>query len=140
MIDLDKNEGLGLVTIFAFVFVFVFVFVLQSRNLFSHRIQGDTVGTADVALTGIVFPRTEDEHTAIGDSIEDVAGWLVIVAEAVVSQDDEGMLLSEKHGLHFFLLGGDKGRDHHRALSGRQHTAVHIVAQGLWATLRRFVN
>ena len=30
-----------------------------------------------MAFAGIVFPRAEDEHTAIGDSIEDVAGWLV---------------------------------------------------------------
>ncbi len=82
---------------------------LQSGYFFSHCIQGDAISTADVPFADIVFPWTEDKYATIGDSIEDIAGWLVVVAEAVISEDDERMLLGEEDSLYFFLFGRDEG-------------------------------
>lgn len=59
--------------------------------LFSHIIQGYAVGTADVALPAVVRPGAQNEQAAGGARIEQCICRLVVVAEAIVCQQDEGV-------------------------------------------------
>ena len=78
-----------------------------------------------------VFPWAEDHHTAGGDCIKKVVRRLIVVAKAIVCQDNEGVLLLEENGLYLFFMWRDEWRDHHCPTACNQHAAVLVVSQGL---------
>ena len=94
--------------------------LLGESNLFRQGVESHAVGAADMALAGVVLPRAEKEEAAFGTGIEEGVGRLVIVAEAVVEQTDEGMALFQQHLHNLLFLGRDERGDHHHALPGEE--------------------
>ena len=97
--------------------------------VFSHLVQSHTVGTADVAFATIVRPWAEDEQTAGSACVEKHIHWLVVIAKAIVCQENERPLLLQQHLHHLLLIGRDERRDHQHLLARFQYAGVLVVAQ-----------
>ena len=68
----------------------------MGTDLFGHGVEGDTVGTGDTALLGIVLPRREDEKAIVGYGIKEERGGFIVVLKAIFSEvDDRAFLLKE---------------------------------------------
>ena len=86
------------------VFLSCSCIVKKFADFLSHTVQRNAFGTTDMTLPLVVWPRTEYQHTTRRDGIEEAVGGFIIVTEAVVGQQNEGMLLSEEDRLHGLLL------------------------------------
>ena len=77
----------------------------HTANLFGHRIQGNTVGTADVTLLGIIRPGTENQHATGCNGIEEMVGRLIKITETIVCKNNERVLLCKESVLYLFFIG-----------------------------------
>ena len=73
-------------------------------DFLSHAIKRNTFRPGDMAFPLVVSPRTEYQHTSRRNGIEETVGGFVIVAETIISQQNEGMLFSKEDLLYGFLL------------------------------------
>ena len=82
----------------------------------------------------------EDEDIAGIYGVEKGVCGLVIVAEAIVGEEDEGQMFSDENKEDLFLVLGDERRDKDSALTGCGDTAIHVFAEGLRVAGVRFVR
>lgn len=88
-----------------------------------------------MVFVGGVRPRRKDEEATCGYGIEEDVGGLEILAETVIGNVDNGVVLFEKDMEHLLLVLGNEGRDHDRAFAGGEDTTVLVIAEGLFVAV-----
>lgn len=88
-----------------------------------------------MVFVGGVRPRRKDEEATCGYGIEEDVGGLEILAETVIGNVDNGVVLFEKDMEHLLLVLGNEGRDHDHALAGGEYTTVFVIAEGLFVAV-----
>ena len=116
------------------------IFLQEAGYFFGHVIERDAIFAGDMFFLGVMFPRREDKDAAGSDGIKESGGGFIIIAEAVVGKEDEGVFFGEEDGEYFFFVLRDKRRDHDGALSGGYDASVHIVAEGLRCACEGFFD
>lgn len=109
-------------------------------DFFGEAVEGDAFGAGDAAFVGVVLPWREDEKAALSDGIKKGIGRLEKLTEAVIGEEDDEAVFLEEDREDVLLVGGDKRRDHDRAISGGFDAIVHIVAEGLVVAGFGFIN
>ena len=80
----------------------------EAANFLCHIIKRHAVSTGDVLFGGVVFPRTEDKNASCGDAIKETGRGFVIIAEAVVGEEDDWQFFGKEDNHDFFLFRRDK--------------------------------